>query len=57
MSTEFDSVIDWPIAESTALLIRLDSNLAVQNLSGAWRGKLNLAADEALTPPLAVLIN
>jgi PAS domain S-box-containing protein len=57
MSTEFDSVIDGPIAESTALLIRLDSNLAVQELSGAWRGKLNLAADEELTPPLARLIN
>jgi PAS domain S-box-containing protein len=57
MSTEFDSVIDGPIAESTALLMRLDSNLAVQELSGAWRGKLNLAADEELTPPLARLIN
>jgi PAS domain S-box-containing protein len=54
---EFDSVIDGPIAESTALLMRLDSNLAVQELSGAWRGKLNLAADEELTPPLAQLIN
>ena len=57
MDTDFDSAIEGPIAESTTLLMRLDSNLVVQELSGAWRGKLNLAADAELTLSLARLIN
>ncbi|MFT4671510.1 MAG: PAS domain S-box-containing protein [Pseudohongiellaceae bacterium] len=57
MDTDFDSAIEGPIAESTTLLMRLDTNLVVQELSDAWRGKLNLAADAELTPPLGQLIN
>ena len=57
MDTDFDSAIEGPIVESAALLMRLDSNLVVQELSGAWRGKLNLAADAKLTLSLARLIN
>jgi PAS domain S-box-containing protein len=57
MDTDFDSAIEGPIAESTTLLMRLDTNLVVQELSDAWRGKLNLAVDAELTPPLGQLIN
>lgn len=52
-----DKQIDGQVDESAALLMRLDSTLAVRELSHAWRGKLDLAADEELRLPLSQLIN
>lgn len=61
MDTEFDPATDRPMNgpanESPALLMRLDSSLAVQEISRVWREKLGLAADKELRLPLGQLIN
>lgn len=57
MNTEFDQAIDGAVNESPTLLLRLDTDLLVQELSPAWRHKLDLKADEELRLGIGQLLN